>query len=335
MNGKSARGLRPKTSKVGLAPGSLVYTGINRMETKTETHTYGKNTWINVEGLTDVAQLQKIAEKFGLHKLVIEDILNVNQRPKVEEYGNYVYAVVHTLRMEGEEVRSDQVSFVIGKNFLLSFQDNDLSVFDGVAKRLEDGNEQLNKGGPDYLAYELLDAIIDNYFLVLEKIADQIEILEDEVVINTTPATLQKLHKLKIGMIDLRRSLWPLREVVSMLERLCSNNKVMKKETSIYYRDLYDHTIHVIDSLETFRDILSGMLDIYLSSVSNKLNEIMKVLTIISTIFIPLTFIVGIYGMNFKYMPELDSKIAYPIVLFVMVVIGLVMAYYFKRRKWF
>lgn len=230
------------------------------------------------------------------------------------------------------QTKTEQISLIIGSNYLISFQEDEGDVFDLIRERIRTDRGRIRKMGSDYLAYSLIDAIVDNYFTVLEKIGESIEDIEDELIKNPTPEILQKIHTLKRELIFLRKSVWPLRELISRLERW--ESQLIDKSIDIYLRDVYDHTIQVIDALETFRDMLSGMLDIYLTSASNRMNEVMKVLTIIATIFIPLTLVAGIYGMNFKYMPELDSPWGYPMVYVVMLIISLVMLIYFRRKKW-
>ncbi len=292
-------------------------------------------TWINVDGLEGVELLQKLCEAFSIHPLVTEDILDTTQRPKTEDYGDYIYTVIRMLHM-GEkigEIESEQISIILGKNFVISFQEHEGDVFNAIRERIRSGKGRIRKAGADYLAYSLIDAVVDNYFNILESFGEGIETMEEELIINPTPRTLRSLHGLKRNMIVLRKSVWPMREVVSMLERM-GEGKLIRKNTQIYLRDVYDHTIQVIDNVETYREMLSGMMDIYLSSISNRLNEVMKVLTIIGTIFIPLTFITGLYGMNFRYMPELESELGYPAVLVLMAVASIIMLAYFRKKKW-
>ncbi len=230
------------------------------------------------------------------------------------------------------EIKAEQISLILGSNFIISFQEREGDVFNHVRERIKKGKGRIRRMGADYLAYALLDAIVDSYFAILEKFGETIEMMQEELVTNPAPETLQKIHTLKREMIFLRKSVWPLREVVNSLTR--GEASLIHESTGIYLRDVYDHTIQVIDTIETFRDMVSGMLDIYLSSVSNKMNEVMKVLTIIATIFIPLTFVAGIYGMNFKSMPELEWRWGYLMVWVVMIIVFSVMVIYFKRKKW-
>ncbi len=260
--------------------------------------------------------------------------MHTGQRPKMEDFENFLFIVLKMFQYDENETqtKTEQISLIIGSNYLISFQEDEGDVFDLIRERIRTDRGRIRKMGSDYLAYSLIDAIVDNYFTVLEKIGESIEDIEDELIKNPTPEILQKIHTLKRELIFLRKSVWPLRELISRLERW--ESQLIDKSIDIYLRDVYDHTIQVIDALETFRDMLSGMLDIYLTSASNRMNEVMKVLTIIATIFIPLTLVAGIYGMNFKYMPELDSPWGYPMVYVVMLIISLVMLIYFRRKKW-
>ena len=291
-------------------------------------------TWLNIDGVHQPEIIEQVGKSFNVHPLVLEDIANTGQRPKMEDFDDYLFVVLRMLRFDenDDETKTEQISIILGPDFVISFQEREGDVFDIIRERLRNNKGKLRKMGADYLAYSLIDAIVDNYFVILEKRGETIEDMEDKLVTNPTSETLQNLHDLKREMIFLRKSVWPLREVISRLER--SESPLINKSTFVYLRDVYDHTIQVMDSVDTFRDMLSGMLDIYLSSVSNRMNEIMKVLTVIATIFIPLTFIAGIYGMNFKYMPELGQAWGYPAVLTLMLAISVVMLIYFRRKKW-
>lgn len=291
-------------------------------------------TWINIDGIHQVDIIEKIGRNFDLHPLIQEDIVNTEQRPKIEDFGNYIYVVLKMVYHDENdgEVKIEQVSLILGENFVISFQEKEGDIFNHVRERIRNGKGRIRKMKADFLAYSLLDAVVDNYFFILEKSGEQIEELEDKVVSQPKPETLQEIHKLKRTMIFLRRSVWPLREVVNNLER--GESSLIQETSRIYLRDVYDHTIQVIDSVETFRDMLSGMHDTYLSSISNRMNEIMKVLTIIATIFIPLTFVAGVYGMNFKFMPELDWRWGYFAVWLIMAAVAVLMIFYFKKRKW-
>lgn len=290
--------------------------------------------WLNIDGVHQIETLEQVGKHFGLHPLVLEDIASTEQRPKMEDFGDYIFVVLRMLRFDekGNETKTEQISLLLGPDFVVSFQEKEGDVFDSIRERIRNNKGRIRKMGADYLAYALIDAIVDNYFMILEKLGETIEEIEEKLVTKPTSETLHTLHDLKREMIFLRKSVWPLREVINRLER--SESPLINKSTFVYLRDVYDHTIQVIDAVETFRDMLSGMLDIYLSSVSNRMNEVMKVLTIIATIFIPLTFIAGIYGMNFRYMPELEQAWSYPAILILMLIIAIVMLVYFRRKKW-
>jgi magnesium transporter len=350
--------VKKHSQKAGLPPGTLIYTG-DKTEKAFEitTATYNEQeynetiskffkecpiipqegdtvTWVNVNGLHNTKNLEDLGACFHLHPLVLEDILNTDQRPKLDDYGDYLFIVLKMLQVqEGPgEIVAEQISLIVGNNYVISLHETDHDVFGVIRERLKAGKGRLRRSGADYLAYALLDLIVDQYFVILEDLGEVIEDLESEVVSTPTPATLSQIHRLKREMIMLRKSVWPLREVISRLER--SESSLVKEPTVLYFKDVYDHVIQIIDNIETFRDILSGMLDIYLSSVSNRLNEVMKVLTIIATIFIPLTFIAGVYGMNFKNMPELEWPWGYFMALGMMATVAAIMLLFFKRRGW-
>ena len=349
--------LRKRAKMAGLPPGSLIYTGekthvparITVMEYDEQTFTEKELqavtecqvkkgrpgvTWLSVEGISQVANLEKLGECFNLHPLVLEDILNIDQRPKIEDYEDYLFIVLKAISADPQsaEIASDQVSLILGPNYVISLHEGNGDLFGPVRERLAAAKGRIRKSGADFLAYSLIDLLVDNYFVVLEQFGEQVEDLEEAVVRQANPKTLQTVHHFKYEMIILRKSLWPLRELVARLERRESN--LIGEVTAVYLQDVYDHTIIAIDTVETYRDILSGMLDIYLSSVSNRLNEVMKVLTIIATIFMPLTFLAGVYGMNFKYMPELEWHYGYFLVVAVMAVVAGVMLLAFKKKKW-
>jgi magnesium transporter len=346
-----------RSKKVGLPPGTIVFVGekrreqvklsvisydavnfqekeVNTVEEALSFRNKSSVTWLNIDGVHQSDIIEQVGKSFGVHPLALEDIANTGQRPKMEDFIDYIFVVLKMLRFDEKEnqTKTEQVSMVLGPDFVVSFQEREGDVFDIIRERLRNNKGRIRKMGADYLVYALIDAIIDNYFTILEKLGETIEDMEDKLVTSPTSETLQTLHDLKREMIFLRKSVWPLREVVNRLER--SESPLIKKSTRVYFRDVYDHTIQVMDSVDTFRDMLSGMLDIYLSSISNRMNEIMKVLTVIATIFIPLTFIVGIYGMNFKYMPELGQRWGYPAVLILMLAITIVMLIYFRKKKW-
>lgn len=351
--------IKKRSIKAGLPPGSLVHIGEKRskplkitildydetefqerlVENVEECLGYQKKpsvTWINLEGLHQIEIIEELGRKFGLHSLVLEDILNTDQRPKVEDFGDYLYIVLKMFSLDTgqEKVQSEQISLILTRKFVLSFQEGlEEDAFDPLRERIRTDKGRIRKMGADYLAYSVIDAIVDNYFVILEKLGEKVEELQEELVVRPDPHILANLHRLKSDMIILRKAVWPLREVISNLER--GESPLIQSSSKLFLRDVYDHTIQVIDSIETFRDMLSGMLDIYLSSLSYRMNEIMKVLTIIATLFIPLTFIVGIYGMNFHYMPELDWRWGYMVVWIVMLAVAFGMLVYFRTKKWF
>ena len=261
--------------------------------------------------------------------------MNTEQRPKLDDFEDYVFLVMKIPYFEEKNntIKIEQISLVLGTNFIISFQEMEGDIFNPVRERIKNGRVRIRNSGTDYLLYALIDAIVDNYFTILEKIGERIENVEEELVTEPGKETLHDIHDLKREVLFFRKSVWPLREIVSNLER--GELTLIKEPTRIFLRDVYDHTIQVIDTMETFRDMLSGMLDLYLSSIGNKTNEVMRVLTIIATIFIPLTFIAGLYGMNFEYMPELKWRWSYPLVLLLIGVIGIFMLFYFRRKKWF
>ncbi|MDD4294302.1 MAG: magnesium/cobalt transporter CorA [Candidatus Omnitrophica bacterium] len=291
-------------------------------------------TWINVDGLHELGIIEKIGNKFGLHSLTLEDIVNTGQRPKFEDFESYIFIVLKMVMFDdkNKEITAEQVSFILGEDFVVSFQEKEGDVFDPIRERIRKAKGRVRKMKADYLAYSLIDAVIDNYFSILEKLDDKIEIIEETLISNPEPNTLGDIYKLKRDIIFLKKSIWPLREAVNSLER--TESDIISENMGVFFRDIYDHTIQAIDTVETFRDMVSGMLDIYLSSISNRMNEIMKVLTIFAAIFIPLTFIAGIYGMNFEFIPELKWKWGYFMALSIMFLLGTGMLFYFRKKKW-
>jgi magnesium transporter len=291
-------------------------------------------TWVHVDGVHRVETLEKVGSCFQLHPLVLEDILNTDQRPKMEDYGQDLFIVLKMLNYDEKtgQIAAEQISLVLRSHSVISFQEGGGGVFASLQERIRNGKGRLRKMGADYLAYALLDFIVDHYFLILERLGERIELLEEKLLTDPTTPTLQKIQNLKREMIFLRRWVWPLREVVSGLER--GESAWVREATRVYLRDVYDHTIQVMDTVEIFREMLSGMMDIYLSSLNNRMNAVMKVLTIIATIFMPLTFLAGVYGMNFKHMPELEWHWGYPAAWLVMVLIAILMLFIFRRKKW-
>jgi magnesium transporter len=354
-----ARKKRNLTRKTGLPPGTLIYTGEKKTE-KVSIHLidYSENSfeekviddidecvlykdkpsvsWINIEGIHDTIIIEKTGKIFDLHPLLLEDILNVNQRPKAEDFNNYLFFTLKMLHYDKakREISFEQVSFVLGKYHVISFQEGiEGDLFDPIRERLKSNKGTIRKKGSDYLVYLLIDAIVDNYYEVLESLDETIEELEIAVMEERAKDCIAHIQKLKKDLIYLRKSIYPLREAISYI--LKGESQLVETTTLRYFKDVYDHTIYVFESLETYRDVLTGLLDVYLSSLSNKMNVVMKTLTIISTIFIPLTFIVGVYGMNFDFLPELHWKWSYPLVWLVMISISVYMVFYFKRKKWF
>ena len=353
-----SRRLKKRSGKAGLPPGSLIHIG-DRLTEKTkitvfdydEAHLQEKEiktvgecrqfkdsptvAWIHIEGIHDTQILEELGAVFGLHPLTLEDILNTDQRPKMEDFCEYIYIVLKTFYNhadENNETSSEQISIILGPTFVISFQEKETDIFKPIRERIRAGKGRLRKSGADYLAYSLIDTIVDNYFTVLEHLGEKIEIIEESLVKNPSTQTLQAIQHLKREMIFLRKSVWPLRETISSLER--TECQLIQESTGLFLKDIYDHTIQVIDTIETFRDMLSGILDIYLSSISNRMNEIMKVLTIIATIFMPLTFMAGVYGMNFKYMPELEWHWGYFFIWSIMITIAVSMLVYFRKKRW-
>ena len=295
--------------------------------------------WINVDGVHDVKLIEKIGKRFGLHDLVLKDVVNTEQRPKVENFDSHLFVVLKMLSKKGDKsnrIEIEQVSFVLGEKFVISFQEKEGDVFDPVRERIRNEKSPIRKMGADYLLYSLIDEVVDNYFVILEMLGEEMELLEEALISRRSKNAMNRIHRLKVELIHLRKSVWPLREVFSAFTEINALTEVplIKKATKIYFRDVYGNVIQAIDAIETYREMLSGMLDIHLSSVSNRLNGIMKMLTIIATIFVPLTFITGIYGMNFAYMPELRWYWGYPVTLLFMLAIGISMMIYFKRKGW-
>jgi magnesium transporter len=359
VSGKQLKRLFVTASeKKGTPPGTMVYTGKQKAEplrisvidydvnhfselenATTESCVALKKTdtvtWINVTGLNDTEAVGRIGTEFDIHPLVLEDILHTTQRPKLEDLGTYLFLVVRMLFVEPgtSEIHSEQVSFILTEHSLITFQEKAGDVFDEIRDRIRKSHGRIRKMGADYLLYALMDAIVDNYFLILEKTGEQIETIEQSLMENPNSVLLNELYAQKRELLYIRKSVWPLREAVGALER--GESKLLKAKTHAYLRDLYDHTIQVIDTVETFRDMLSGVQDLYLSSLGQKTNQVMQVLTIISTIFIPITFIAGIYGMNFEVIPELRWKYGYAGVWGIMIVMIIAMLFYFRRKKWF
>ncbi|MBU1162071.1 MAG: magnesium/cobalt transporter CorA [Proteobacteria bacterium] len=351
------RFIKKQLRKAGASPGTLIHIGEQKVdETRITLIDYDEEhlqervldgieeafplkdlptvTWINIDGLHQLDIIEKVGQHFNIHPLVLEDIVNTGQRPKTEEFEDLIFVVLKMLHYNenSEKITSEQFSLVLGSNFLITFQEIQGDVFKTVRERIRKSKTRIRKAGCDYLAYALIDAIVDHYFLILEKLGEKIEALEEDLLENPSPETLQTLHEMKREMIYLRKQIWPIREIINSLVK--SESSLIQEQLHVYFRDVYDHTIQIIDTIESYRDILAGMLEIYLSTLSNKMNEVMKVLTIIATIFIPITFIAGVYGMNFKFMPELEWRWGYVMVWAIIVVAAGIMIGFFKKKQW-
>ena len=341
----------------GLPPGTLVHVGPLRMEKsqitlieydaerfqerrleRVEDCFHCKDSagvsWINVDGIHDVKLVETLGRHFGIHPLTMEDILNTSQRPKFEEFDGYLFLVLKMLYIDSErqQVGAEQVSLILTDHCVLSFQEREGDVFGPVRARMRTGKGQIRHLGADYLAYSLMDAVVDSCFAILENLGDRVEEMEDALVRTPGPEIVRRIHRLKHEALLMRHSVWPLREVLGALARV--ESALIRPATRPYLRDAYDHTIQVVDTIESLRDMIGSLMDLYLSSLSNRMNEVMKVLTIIATVFIPLTFIAGVYGMNFRHMPELREPWGYPAVLALMLAVALAMLYFFRRKKW-
>lgn len=356
--------LRPGRKQPGAAPGTLVYEGArepgpvrvhvydydaDRLEERTLEDVAAciayrdreTTTWINVDGVHDVELVEQLGRIFDIHPLTLEDIVSTDQRPKMEEYPGYVFVVLQMMHYDHARVAlaSEQVSFVIGPGYLVSFQESvEGDVFDPVRQRLREQRGRIRGAGADYLAYALIDVVVDYYMEILEGLGEHIEDLEDEVTVEPGPDVIHRINRLRRKVVLLRRSIWPLRDVVTALER--SERPFMSPETDVFFRDVYDHTVRTVELIESAREVLATLADLHLSTLSFRMNEIMKVLAIISTFFLPLTFIAGIYGMNFNpeaspfNMPELNWFFGYPFAWAVMLAVALVMYLFFRRKGW-
>jgi magnesium transporter len=352
------RRFKNRSRKAGLPPGSLVHLGEKLTETARITlfdydadHLLEKDikniaelrdfkdtptvSWIHIDGIHDTELLEQLGSLFCLHPLILEDILNTDHRPKMEDLGDYIFIVMKRFDESGEpdgEIIPEQISLILGPHYVISLQEKESDLLNPLRERIRIGKGRIRKVGADYLAYSIIDAILDSYFVILENLGEKIETEEDALITKPTQATLQAIQRLKREMIFLRKSVWPLRETINSLAR--SESPLIAAGTGIYLKDVYDHAVQILDTIETLRDMLSGMIDIYLSSLSNRMNAVMKVLTVIATIFMPMTFLAGVYGMNFKYLPELEFHWGYPVFWLVNVSIAVVMLILFKRKKW-
>jgi magnesium transporter len=345
------------SKKIGSSPGTLIHVGERKVEkTKISILDYSENnieerlvesidacrpymksesvTWINISGIHDVEMIQRLGDTFGLHPLALEDMVNTEQRPKIDDFEEYLFVVLKMVYPDQNlhDIQYEQVSLIIGPSYVISLQEVEEDIFDLVRERIKRGKGRIRKRGSDYLAYSLIDMAVDQYFKVLEIFGEQIEILQDEVIEEPEPHSLGVIQSLRKEALFLRKSIWPLREIINTMIR--AESSLIREETLVYLRDVHDHSLLVLDTIETYRELLSGTLDIYMSNVSNRMNEVMKVLTIIATIFIPMTFIAGIYGMNFKFMPELEWVWSYPILWAILIIIFIFMVFWFRRKKW-
>lgn len=348
---------KKRSVKSGLPPGTLVHIGnksdrsvrisvisyspdrieerqFEQIDQYLQNQIAGDVVWVDVEGVHDVELIRALGEKHAFHPLALEDIVNTVQRPKIEDYGDYLFIVLKMLHpAEGGNFSSEQLSIILGPDYLFTFQEGIKGdAFDPVRDRIRNGKGKIRSMGADYLAYSLIDAIVDGYFSILEEFGERIVDVEEELTLAADQKSIHLINGMKKEIIYLRKTVWPLREAISFLER--GDSRLLQDATRVYFRDVYDHTVQVIDTVETYRDLLSGMLDLYLSSISNRTNEVMKFLTVIGTIFMPLTFLVGVYGMNFKYFPELEWKNGYFILWGLMVAMALLMVAYFRKRHW-
>jgi len=349
--------LKKSTKKPGTSPGTLIpaarkkdtlariqlieYTAtkieeknVERIEDVLPLSNPQSRYWFNIEGLHDVALLEKLGRHFNIHPLVLEDILNTGHRSKIDNLQDYLFVVFKMLSLDEktDAIAAEQISLVLGTNFVITFLETPGGVFDPVRERLRHGKGRIRNAGCDYLAYALIDAAIDHHFVVLETLGDKIEQLEENLLAEPSPEQHQKIYRLKRELIFFRKQVWPMRELLSQLIR--GESELIDPSIYVFLKDVYDHTIQVIDTIESYRDILSGLLDVHLSTISNRMNEIMKVLTVIATIFIPLTFIAGIYGMNFEFMPELKWRWAYPTLLMILGALAAGMVIWIRRKKW-
>lgn len=352
-----SRFLRKRSKKVGLPPGSLISlaeqlgekVSISLIDYDSNSVTENKKatlkdclislespsvTWININGIHDIQTVESLGRHFGLHPLMLEDIVTSGQRSKLDDYKKSIFIVLSLLKynQEKQQVEDEQVSMILGPNYLISFEESPEDVFEPVRERIHKKNSRIIQRGADYLCYALIDCIVDHAFVILEKVDNQLEILEQKLLDTQTEAIMSDIQHVKHDIILLRKSVWPLREVINHFRRL--ETPLITDSTKLYMQDVYDHTIQVIDTIESFRDVSSGLLDLYLSNINLRMNEIMKVLTIVATLFVPLTFIASVYGMNFEYMPELHNPWGYYIILGLMGVTALVMLAFFRRKKW-
>jgi magnesium transporter len=360
---KGKKAASKRTIKGGTSPGSLIFTGlqkvektrivvfdydagtynekvVNSLDELTEFKDNNKVSWLNITGLHDIKTIEHIGRVFKLHPLVLEDILYVQHAPKIDNYDDYLFMIVKMIDLTPVQgLNIEQVSFILGKNYLITFQEDEDDVFDMIRERIRNNIGRIRKSGPDYLMYRLVDAIVDTYFALLDNFDKRIERIEDKLIESPQKISVSSLHTLRKEMARLKRAVFPLQDTIFALDK--ERDTFLRKGTSLFLRDLSDHLKHFLSAIDSQREVVNGLMDLYLSSASHKMNEIIKFLTIISTIFMPLTFIVGIYGMNFKTniswwnMPELSWKYGYPAIMIIMAAIAGAMVYYFKKKKWF
>ncbi|SHJ08857.1 magnesium transporter [Malonomonas rubra DSM 5091] len=349
---------RNEPKKIGLSPGSLVHVGEQKVERPifsfidytSEEFQLAKDvpfaeclrlkdkasvSWINLDGVHDPSQVEAFGKAFDLHPLALEDILNTGHPPKLEEYDNCVLIITKLFFFDQQtcQIQAEQISLVLTVSNVLTFQEQPGDIFDELRERLKRKSGRIRQRGADYLAYTMIDSVVDSYFHVLEKIGDRLDQLENELISQPSQELLQQIHQMKSQLIFLRKSIWPMREVAAKM--LQNESELFDESTTVFLRDLYDHAVQVLDTVESFRETASGLVDLYMSSVSQRMNEVMRVLTVMASIFIPLTFIAGIYGMNFELMPELKWRYGYPMVWGLMVLCAMGLLWFFKRKKWF
>lgn len=290
--------------------------------------------WINVDGVHDAHSIELVGKYFNIHPLVLEDVLNTSKRPKVEDYGDYIFVIMKMVYPDRNKrgIYLEQISLVIGEDYVISFQEQGDDVFHDLRERIRHSKGRVRKLGSDYLAYALIDAIVDSYFLVLEELGEELERLEAEVLTATHSDIVKQIQNLKRTALALRRAAWPQRELLNLLER--SENVLLTPPTHVYIRDVYDHAVEIIDIIENYRETVATQMELHLSTISNRLNSVMAFLAVVSTIFMPLTFIAGVYGMNFEYMPELKEPLGYPIVMLAMLAIAVGMLGWFRHKRW-
>ena len=344
-----------RSRKTGQTPGTVTFTGSRKVDSTTlDVIRYegdhlaqvagagldealaavepGGVTWLNVNGLHDTVVLEKIGKRFGLHPLTVEDIASVGQRPKLESFDDYLFIVVRMLSLEGGHLEDEQISMVLSQDTVITFQERPGDILEPLRERIRKGKGRIRGMGADYLAYALLDIVVDHYFVVLEASSAQIDEIEAEVYADPRPEVMERISALKQDALHMRKAVWPVRDLMSALLR--EESALFTRQTQTFLRDAYDHVVQAIDALETLRETVGSLQDSYLSSLSFRMNEVMQVLTIIATIFIPLTFVAGVYGMNFEYMPELSWRWSYPVLWLLMILMTAGMVWWFRRKNW-